>query len=76
MWHRAMSHRAARLLHLLATGTAQVLHQALCFKKKINYNPHLCSSFTQNPGQMNEWEKEEKKHSTGVEAKYKHKVNV
>lgn len=34
MWHRAMSHRAARLLHLLATGTAQVLHQALCFKKK------------------------------------------
>lgn len=34
MWHRAMGHCAARLLHLLATGTAQVLHHTFCFKKE------------------------------------------
>lgn len=28
-----MSHRAARLLHLLATGTAPDLYQALCLQK-------------------------------------------
>lgn len=41
MWHRAMSHRAGRLLHLLATGTAQVLHRDFAFIK-LNIYIYIC----------------------------------
>lgn len=59
MWHRAMSHRRARLHYLLAAGAAQALHQDFCFKTKT-CELRFCSSCIYSPGQMNEWEREEK----------------